>query len=342
MESLCKENRVYWIDNIKFYACILVVLGHFYMSIMASGWIESTNVFYCLPIQTVYTFHVPIFFICSGYLYQVKQRDNNFFRHIISFKNKLLNIGVPYVFFSTITIFLKLIFSEKVNNSAPPLIKTLLIAPIAPYWYLYTLIFLFFIIPTFKSRRKLFFLWVLFLIIKVSFIFLLSSFIEIDIIRKVISNGIWFVSGMLLSECMVKKNKIYIVLSVILLIVGSIVAFYKYSNFNDDVLLQFIVALLFLIPINYLFIVFKNKHNKFISKMSIYFMPVYLLHTILAASFRSLLLHIGISSIFIHIVIGIFVSFIGPIAIYELVKNTVFMFIFEPNTVLRKKFIKDI
>ena len=61
----CKPKRYLWVDNLKMFACLLVVIGHLYMSMMAGGWIRENNILYCWPIQTVYTFHVPLFFVCS-------------------------------------------------------------------------------------------------------------------------------------------------------------------------------------------------------------------------------------------------------------------------------------
>ena len=63
------KNREVWIDLTKGFACILVALGHFFSSIMAT---EEGNGFVFLNwfVKTVYYFHVPLFFVCSGYLYQ--------------------------------------------------------------------------------------------------------------------------------------------------------------------------------------------------------------------------------------------------------------------------------
>ena len=50
-------------------------------------------------------------------------------------------------------------------------------------------------------------------------------------------------------------------------------------------------------------------------------MPVYLMHTIFAAGLRSVLLKIGITNGAVHIVLGIAVSFIGPIVAIEIMKR---------------------
>ncbi len=62
-------QREIWVDNVKAVASILVVLGHFFQSMIKSD-ILSANGLYRWFNQIIYYFHVPLFFICSGYLYQ--------------------------------------------------------------------------------------------------------------------------------------------------------------------------------------------------------------------------------------------------------------------------------
>ena len=59
-------------------------------------------------------------------------------------KKKAISLGVPYIFFSSVTLLMKIIFSSDVNNEAPDFLNTILFNPIAPYWYLYVLFFILF------------------------------------------------------------------------------------------------------------------------------------------------------------------------------------------------------
>ena len=61
-----KEN---WVDAVKVFACILVVLGHFFQSMVKSDIVQETHLCSWFD-QTIYYFHVPLFFISSGYLFQ--------------------------------------------------------------------------------------------------------------------------------------------------------------------------------------------------------------------------------------------------------------------------------
>lgn len=102
---------------------------------------------------TIYYFHVPLFFICSGYLYQKYSKVNDFKSWKENVTKKALALGVPYVTFSTATWILKTIFSGSVNDQIGGLGDTLLLHPTAPYWYLYALFFIFLVTPTFSTVK---------------------------------------------------------------------------------------------------------------------------------------------------------------------------------------------
>ena len=71
------NKRDIWVDNVKVIACILVVLGHFFQSMVKSNLMVGTFAYNYFE-DTIYYFHVPLFFICSGYLYQKYSSVNKF------------------------------------------------------------------------------------------------------------------------------------------------------------------------------------------------------------------------------------------------------------------------
>ena len=146
------KNHIYWIDYVKVVACVLVALGHFFMSMTAR--IMPVNNIYNWFIQTIYYFHVPLFFICSGYLYQKFTNIScvkEWYRNILK---KLLNLGIPFFVFSTITWVLKTLFSSSVNTQVDSLYQILFTNPTAPYWYLYCLFFVFLVTPVIKNLKQ--------------------------------------------------------------------------------------------------------------------------------------------------------------------------------------------
>ena len=64
-----------------------------------------------------------------------------------------------------------------------------------------------------------------------------------------------------------------------------------------------------------------DKAKRIIHWTSDYTMPVYLMHTIFAAGFRSVLLKIGINNAVIHLMAGLIISFAGPILTAYIMKK---------------------
>ena len=151
-DQVVVKTREKWVDDVKVIACILVAVGHFFQSMVKASILSDGNL-YKWFITTIYYFHVPLFFICSGYLYQKYSRVNSVSSWCRNVAKKVLELGVPYVTFSTATWILKKIFSSSVNNHVGGLGDTLLFHPASPYWYLYALFFIFLLTPTFMSVK---------------------------------------------------------------------------------------------------------------------------------------------------------------------------------------------
>lgn len=149
-------HRHQWVDLIKIFACVLVALGHFFQGMIPSGIYPSTGFFRWFE-QTIYYFHVPLFLICSGYLFQHNSRIDSPQAWLQNIKNKLLSLGIPYITFSFATWMLKVLFSDSVNSQAGNLLETLFLAPVGQMWYLYCLIFIFFCTITLNSKKSRFF-----------------------------------------------------------------------------------------------------------------------------------------------------------------------------------------
>lgn len=338
------KNRIVWIDSMKLFACLLVVVGHLYMSMEAGGWISGDAFYYCFPIQTVYTFHVPLFFVCSGYLYQRKKVEFSVRSHINNIKNKALNLGVPYLVFTLTTLILKTIFSDAVNNQATPVIRTIFWEPVAPYWYLYALFFIFCVIPRQRNKSNLVLVFLISVIARILYVFIPWPFDFPDIIGKVVGNAIWFSFGMILTDCELRNKILNKVIMVICFIIGVLLSLIYYRANCDSMSVQFIIAAMFVYAFVCLFaVMIGDKGENIVPKLSKYFMPVFLIHTIVAAGFRTILLKLGINSLAVHFSAGLLVSIFVPILVYEIARRKWWLlFWIEPSKALkikRKKYV---
>ncbi|WP_026522040.1 acyltransferase family protein [Butyrivibrio sp. VCB2001] len=303
-------KREIWVDNVKVIACILVVLGHFFQSMVKAGLMQNSCLYNWFN-STIYTFHVPLFFICSGYLFQKYSQIDSGKAWGNNVLKKFIALGVPYFVFSTATWLLKKVFSSSVNTELGSLPGTLFVQPTAPYWYLYILFFIFLITITARNHKTM----IIFIIV--------SAFCKLAVIAgfqtgiycidNTMSNWIWFILGMACAYGMIKlANSIVGIILLIIFILGSVLLFAKNICFAGE---EFVLGLIVCYSI--LCIIFNlykdGKQNRIFGFAARYTMPVFLMHTIFAAPLRSVLIKAGITNLAVHIVAGIVISFAGPI-----------------------------
>ena len=192
-EKTAVRTREKWVDDVKVIACILVVLGHFFQSMTKASILPENDLYEWFE-TTIYYFHVPLFFICSGYLYQKYSKVNGVSSWCKNVAKKVLALGVPYVTFTTATWVLKKLFSGSINGRVGGFIDTLIFEPAAPYWYLYALFFIFLVTPTFNSVKAAAVGLVVALAAKG--LILTGGGYGVYAVSTVLSNEIWFVLGM--------------------------------------------------------------------------------------------------------------------------------------------------
>lgn len=81
----------------------------------------------------------------------------------------------------------------------------------------------------------------------------------------------------------------------------------------------------------------KRRFGRGMDFLAKYTMPIFLMHTLFAAPMRSVLLKLGIGSSVIHVVLGLGISFVGPIIAAWIMKKTKWLeFFLYPNKILMK------
>jgi len=320
------SKREVWVDYIKIFACVLVVLGHFFQSMVKAQVIPESHVYQWFN-TTLYYFHVPLFFICSGYLYQRYAVIRNWESWKNNTVKKLVALGVPYFIFSFITWLLKTVFSGAVNEQVGGLFDTLLLHPVSPYWYLFILFFLFLITPTVKSITGLALLLGVSLGLKVATILMAGSPpFRIYAVTKICQHWVWFVSGMLLAMIRGKKLR----KPAVGLILGA--AFIALSIVTYQTENGFIAfAMGALACCSAILIAYACKERKALSFLSQYTMPVFLMHTLFAALTRIVLVKLDVSSPVIHLAAGLVMSFVGPFLTATVMKRLKMEWILSPR-----------
>lgn len=326
-----QKQREIWVDKVKVIACILVVLGHFFQSMTKAG-IVSDGAVYQWFNQTIYYFHVPLFFICSGYLYQKYSKVNNAKSWLRNVVKKALALGVPYFTFSIATWILKTVFSGSVNDQIGGLGDTLFLHPTAPYWFLYTLFFIFLITPTFTGGRMA--KAGLGIAFAAKLLILIGGGYSIYAVSTVLSNEIWFVLGMSICafDVQLRGKRLAAIVCGFLFIGVSIVVYVMNINYGAVYFLLGIMACATVV----LFVA-DSKFSKVTSLFAKYTMPIFLMHTLFSAPLRTVLLKIGITNAVVHVVAGLEISFVGPIVAAWIMEKTKWLeFFMYPTKFLRK------
>lgn len=311
------KNRIIWVDNVKAIAIILVALGHLLQSFAKSGIIEVSPALIFFN-SFIYTFHVQLFFICSGFLYQKTAKVNNLSSYTHNAVKKIISFGVPYIIFSSASILLKTIFADSVNSQAGGYFETLLIKPEAPYWFLYTLLLIFLITPTAKSKKASYIIFgcsaAAYIIVLSTLQFVPQSQIYVQLVYKTALYFIWFALGILLAS--VKTEKLFSPFWIIAFIGAGTAEYLSIkkiipANTAVSFFISLIACFSVIGTIGWLYR--KNEQTPLFKILSKYTMPIFLMHTIFAAGIRAVLLKINITNSAGHLIAGLIASFVLPI-----------------------------
>lgn len=333
------KQREIWVDNVKVIACILVVLGHFFQSMTQANVLPANDVYQWFN-QTIYYFHVPLFFICSGYLYQKLSVVNDVHSWGRNVLKKLLVLGIPYFTFSLATWVLKTLFSSSVNSEIGGLGDTLFLHPTSPYWYLYALFFLFLITPTFRNSSMAMIGLIIALGLKGLEIFVGGY--GIQGISYVFSNEIWFVIGMCLNVFEFKK---YLLKRGLIMPIATGVGFlllsiWVYATEIDYGATNFLLGLLACYSVVTLMAkIYEDRRQSIVfGYLAKYTMAIFLMHTLFAAPLRIVLFKLEIQNVALHVILGIAISFVGPmIAAVVMRKNKWLEFFLDPGKLIKMK-----
>lgn len=102
-------------------------------------------------------------------------------------------------------------------------------------------------------------------------------------------------------------------------------------------MISFVMGLLACVAVILMVADFEEKFNRGIDFLAKYTMPIFLMHTLFAAPMRSILIKTGIENAVIHVVLGLGVSFAGPIIAAWIMKKTKWLeFFLYPNKALKR------
>ena len=317
-----KKNRIDYIDIARGLAIMLIVVGH----------IINKSMHTSLLIKIIYSFHVALFFLISGYLFNSNKKITEFA------KNKFIRLMIPYFFWSVVFLIPYYIFGRDVGGqlgiSSSYDIKTILYNIVygngnssalrqnSALWFLPALftteIFFYFLINLFKESKK----YILFFICIVIGI-LSQTYLKIYLpwgINSFLNIGVYFMVGNIFKDINISKfsNIKISFIAFFTLFFGLIAAFFNTETINcieysyGNIYLAYISGTL--LSIFFILISYKISKNKILSYIGKNTMSILIFHKLIILVFQTKL---GIiskllinSNFYVEFIIGIIVMFI--------------------------------
>ncbi len=273
-------------DMAKGVGIILVVYGHCLRGLISAGLVSQDSPL-IITDYIVYTFHMPLFFVASGFFFEKSlQKSNRDFWY-----NQLKNILYPYFFWSLFCGSIQIILSgSSATNSemSASRLSEILWNPISPFWFLYVLFFCYSISSVAKNIPIIIRIVVGFLIFVISFFAAENVFSDVFYGFSYFSIGI-FINRRKFVNLIPTRRGAALGLSIMFFIT----AFASYYLRIPE-RMPFIAAIMGIIATATIcrLMEYKYSDNPIIAILSIlgqYSMSIYVMHIIVIASVRTIL-----------------------------------------------------
>ena len=322
-------KRLPFIDSIKGFAIICVVLGH-----VANGYIGEgfTHGIYHDVYNAVYAFHMPLFFMVSGFLFRRVYFSENGIR-AERFRTQVINLICLYFIYCLLLGGSKMFFGRYVVN--PVTVKDLLLIPVRPvqhFWYLYVLVIYYCIFSrAFVYRQSKALLLVLTFGLSVA-----SHWIPAMVpceIKRLLFNMFFFCLGTVLADTDSVRKPKYLCFLLLPVIFALYILFWNNEkNLNEILLVSSVLgtacSLFFWEVFRQYDLLGKNRILSFVGKYSL---EIYLLHSFVLTPERTLFRRINISNDIVILLISTVTGVIIPILISVICRKIgIHRFLFSP------------
>ena len=315
------------VDRLKGYACFLVLFGHVIMGIRLAG-IDIPEFFWGTE-KFIWSFHVALFLFLSGVVYKAcgewksKKTKSGFILY------KLYTLGIPYIAFSVVYILINSLVGEANTGFAASDIFYIWKTPVAQYWYLYALFFLFCIWTFFSGIIKNWHITLIVVLIGYLAPLFGISLGSLDVVfYSALAFGVGtFVNFKNLTK-LPDRAKWLIVLTHIAVGVVLVLLDIIEAPFIKELMILFGIysSIMFISIIQNLKLI-----SHFLDFLSKYSFQIYLLHTIFTAGIRIILLRMNIAQWWIHVILGTVCGLVFSVLAALIAKKVKFLnFFFFP------------
>ena len=288
------------VDRLKGYACFLVLFGHVIMGIRLSG-VDIPKFFEGME-KFIWSFHIALFLFLSGVVYKVTgewKGKKTKWRFLLY---KLYNLGIPYIAFSAIYVLINCLVGEANTGFAPSDILNIWKTPVAQYWFLYALFFLFCIWTTFSGVLKN---WQITIIaVLIGYLAPIFGF-PLGSLDVVFYSALAFGVGTFVDFKSLTKLSTWAKYLVVILHIVTGIIFVLLNKIEALFIKE--IMLLFGIYSSIMFIsILQNSKTiaRLLDFINKYSFQIYLLHTIFTAGIRIILIRLNVTQWWIHVLLG--------------------------------------
>ena len=332
------SKRIGYIDALKGFGIICVVIGHVAQSYLDSNMFPEAEWLLKFMFNATYCFHMPFFFAISGYVYFKAYFYTDSKPRYEKLKVQFVNLIFIYSVFSLIYGFFRIIFAKYANGQTSFTdILMIWARPIAEYWYLYTLIFLYliFMIPgLLKLKPEIIFFGTVALSLISGYI---PSFWSLN---SILYYSFFFAVGILIAHGYKLFNSV--VFNAVLIAVAAILFIYFKGNVESIAEIQparIIIALGVSMAVWNLFKkISLIGNNEFLKLCGLHSLEIYIIHGYFTAGNRVLVPMIGITNAYVSIAANFVISMAVPFAAVWITKKLkIYGYIFTPGKMIFKQ-----
>lgn len=137
------SKREGWLDGLKGFAILLVILGHVLSGYLDAGAFPEAYASFYHVRTWIYSFHMPLFFVLSGYTFTLAYyRDGKLRKG--GFARQMFNLFWIYTLFALFQWWTKQLVPDLVNEAYDEnTLRNMYVEPLGNYWYLYVLFILY-------------------------------------------------------------------------------------------------------------------------------------------------------------------------------------------------------
>lgn len=322
-------QRLDWIDRLKGFAILSVVIGHCVTDCISSNNYPEYSALLRMLYDIIYSFHMPLFFIISGFVFYLSKSYKKY-------KIKAMDFILIYIIWCFLMWLSKFVMAKDVNNPVTIIdLFTITYKPLIVYWYLYVLIFMYmaaYIIKIYVVDTR---------ILIVSAIVAVASRmlnLDIGIANALVYHMYFFLMGgyILQSDLLNKLNRKHCFILIGIILINIFMYFYDIP-INRELMIVKNFLLANVISLLCFYLLYKNNISEVLETLGVNTLQIYVMHCFFTGGLRVIFAKIGVHNIYMYFLLGTIMGITIPILTAKLFKNFhILNIVFSPINSLKK------